>query len=280
MSFVDGYLKYCKPSEELKRRIDQAEFAIENGDTFLSYYPLSLDFSFGYKCNGRCPMCSIGTDRSYQSLQPAREQYEFLDNLVSNCFLYRITGGEFFCLSDYEKDLCLRSVRRDVTLTSLYTNGVLLTIDNYEKYCVEGPIDKVHVSIDTVNEVAYGILRGMDLNQVKKNLADISMKYPYHKIASINCVISAFSYPGVFDFVQYAKEIGVKNVMFTQMSPYNLSKHNLGHLDVISTSMNEDTVVKFDALVSKCKEYSKKTGVMVYGLDEALQSMILNVYDK
>jgi len=263
----------CKKSTELDNTVARAFKAIENKETVLDYEPLFLRFGSTYKCNCLCPMCFVGTNKDLEQFSPKLQQFDNLKRYVENCFTYIISGGEFFALSDEEINSNLKYVNKDRTMTTVYSNGQLLTLEKYKRLVDESSIDRITISIDSVDPAMYKIMRGRDFNNIQKNFSDIFSAFPINKIKSFNCVITRVTYSGILDLIKFANSFGIKSVSFTPLDAYNVRGKTYGFLDIYGKSYSEFVANEFKEIIVKSESYAKEKGIYIFGLWECVEFM-------
>lgn len=262
-----------KKTDEVKSRLAAACDAINKKETCLSYQPIVFNFQWGYRCNASCPMCFMGTDKSLQKVDFPRDKISRVIESAKECLEYRVVGGELFCLPDRDVEFLLSPVNRNKSSTLVYTNASLLTVDKYKRFVEDGPVNNLVVSIDTVDQEKYGLMRGLDFSKTRRNLVDIKSKYSNDRMQLILAVICSWSYDGALDLVKFAKDVGIKNVQFQILAPYNVKNTNLSFVDICGDGYTTEIHEKFKRIVSETKEYAVKNNVGISGIDDCLLFM-------
>jgi MoaA/NifB/PqqE/SkfB family radical SAM enzyme len=180
--------------------------------------PLVLAHEVTEACNLRCTFCSYWRDRKKRE-----EELDFgaIKELIRQAkglgvAWYCVTGGEPLLRSDISE--LVRYASRERMITSLITNGVLLT----ERIADIAPhLDFLSISIDTLSSSKYKHLRGSDcLSTVLAGVDRIKAEFPQLK-TSINAVLMAETLAEVGDLVRFAADKGI-GITFEPVVPQDL----------------------------------------------------------
>lgn len=152
----------------------------------LKYLNVSLDTS----CNLHCRMCRAGVHIS-------KEETEIYYKVLDKCrglhldVLELTTVGEPFLYKERALEFLNSLTPDDTKQVNIITNGTLLSkeyIDKLEDMVKKtGVYIRVSVSIDSIDEIGYKLVRGGDFNRVVENTEYLNSK---KMLTSVLCTIS------------------------------------------------------------------------------------------
>ena len=148
-----------------------------------------LRISVTDRCNQRCTYC-IGKEKpkftKLDSILSFEEIYDFTKIAVKfGITKVRITGGEPLVRKDNAKLVKMLSGIKEIKDLSMTTNGMLL--GKYAATLKKAGLQRINVSLDSINSETYKKITGSNLNTVLNSLAK-AKKIRFSTI-KINCVI-------------------------------------------------------------------------------------------
>lgn len=200
----------------------------------LKYLNISLDRS----CNLHCRMCrkdividKLETEIYYKILNKCRN--------LNLDILEFTTAGEPFLYKDRLLEFLETLTTKDTKQVNFITNGTLLDkeyIDKLEQIKIKNGINiSICVSIDSINEVGYKIVRGGDFNKVIENTEYLNSK---KLLDMVLCTISLpvlYQVPNVKDFwhkkginvaIHLAKPIKTEGIYPLTIKEYEFCKNS------------------------------------------------------
>jgi MoaA/NifB/PqqE/SkfB family radical SAM enzyme len=232
-SILDGSFRYCSEStcgvlqsfnlaknEEVqnarhRKIIDNQVTRIEDG-------PLTVNMSYDRSCNLSCPSCR----KEMVVLKgKSRERAEVIHHRVihgpfENIQRLIITGSGdpfgsklfFSFLREFDAE-AHRRVR-----ISLSSNGLLFTPKTWDAIC-NTAIDRVDISVDAAEPLAYLLNRGGDFEVLVENLHFIGELRRSGKIKSyeLHFVVQSNNFRQMKDFVQLGLDVAADHICFKQL---------------------------------------------------------------
>ena len=223
---------------------------VGRGDTYASP-PLAVFAAVGDKCNASCPMCGQNAARKGAGKFPAAKALAHLRRACRSAGFVNLTGGDLFAFTDEEIEKTLALVPKSATV-EIATNGLGLTPERYLKYIRNGPVDRVRISLDTVNPVMYRKQRGVDPGNLFHALREIARTYGLKEVVSVSVALNKWTLPGVEDVVLYARELGIPEVAITDTFGDHLPKKITIPKEVPLKGEIADMVEKLDAFIAQC----------------------------
>ena len=210
--------------------VDLVEESVLAREVEVKLIPRVVNVTIGHLCNAGCPFCIQGWDKS----QPKREDRDLspsqLDALGwwgAHAIRMTVMGGEVFAYPDEYLGRVFYPCHEAQTPVRVVTNGLLLTLKRYNRWVVNGPIDTVQVSIDTVDPEAYRIHRGEDVSKLIRNLEAIAAAHPDHRIHQGLIVLSKYTLGSLRQTVQWIADLGIKTLTISPIVTNNVNLHRL-----------------------------------------------------
>lgn len=228
-------------------------------------YPQNFEtilFDSNLNCNLHCVYC-----HNHRDLNTVKEEdfMTFLNSQVSS-----VKNFQIGCAMEPTMDkrmgkfalMVSKSKAKPKGYFRLQTNGTLLHRHDVNEL-KEAGIDRITVSIDTIDSNVHKILRGgSDLEQILTNIKDLKNKWPESRVQFITTVCS-LNIDKLPDLCKYAEDNGIPNIelrkMFYRPDSNVIKDHNKMKDIFIS---DEEFYSKTEILV---KEFNKKIQFYVNG---------------
>lgn len=158
------------PQERCRKNRRLNQFETDNRLERVLSYPLTVYFESTRRCNLTCFMCP----HTFQQVDQHDAEPQLLDKLIDwlqTCDMFWFNGlGETLLREDFPQLLAKLPCWMPV---SLYTNGTLLD-DATRRLVVQRPLERMRVSIDSMNDDLYQSIRGARLlASVRRNLKEL-----------------------------------------------------------------------------------------------------------
>lgn len=161
-------------------------------------------------CNLKCKMCpqSLGREDEFKKKMPLEEFYKIVDQALPLGLKFANVAGSGEPLLYKELEQAIAYLTKHNVQSLIYTNGVLLTPDRFERLCQAG-LGVFKVSCQGWDRESYKQWMSVDaFEKVRSNMeANLAIlkerKYP--SILQTNHIIQGF------DDVEYQKEMYLKN---------------------------------------------------------------------
>lgn len=193
-------------SQQAKHYVDQLSMSVETNYPLVT--PLTASLQTNKWCNSRCEYCGIWKNTNDNPL--VEDLFLAVDELSElGVHMVSLTGGEPFLNRDLSQVVQRLSDRQ--IISSTMTNGLLLNPKHVEPI-LEGGLNSLCVSLDSIDPDTYKSIRGVSLEPVLKGLkyiANIRSQYPSLFVFSVNCVISKANINGVADLVDYCNNLDI-----------------------------------------------------------------------
>lgn len=219
-------------------------------------------FDSNLNCNLHCLYC-----HNHRDLNLVKEE-DFMNFLETQ--VYSVMNFQIGCAMEPTMDkrmgkfalMVSKSKAKPKGYFRLQTNGTLLHRHDVNEL-KEAGIDKITVSIDTIDSNVHKILRGgSDLDQILKNIKYLKNKWPESRVQFITTVCS-LNIDKLLDLCKYAVDNGIPNIelrkMFYRPDSNVIKDHNKMKEILIS---DEEFYSKSEMLV---KEFDKKIQFYVNG---------------
>lgn len=233
--------------------------------------PFNLTVVPSLRCNQKCSFCIMDRElyeSSHATMFPTIDAVKNILPLYDDCILFTTCGGDTFGMSDEMIDLFYSPMFGKNCGCCVTTNCRGLTLDRYEKYFVNGPMNYVTASLSTLNETTYeNIYGGKDLSTIVDNITGITKKYKDHKIFTIVFIVLAQNVSEIPDMFMFCKNNGIKSLVLLPLNPVHLSKRGFPHIDPTGEGFTVDVYRKFQESKIRLASMKKTGGVTIYGFD-------------
>lgn len=212
--------------EALKRKIFR-----EAKQIFLSFayrfkvpyapQPRMLSIEVTQLCNLKCDMCfreEVNVTKNSISLD---EFKQILSEFPRLQYLSLIGLGEILMCQELSEIIKFAGMK--VPTIVVTTNGTLLTEKNIKK--LEG-VERIYVSIDSINPERYRAIRGADLRDVTEGVQRLRKIMP-HVLLFIQAVMRKDNAVDLPDFPKFAKEVNANGVSFLHILPLNMEQDKM-----------------------------------------------------
>ena len=241
-SILDGTYKYCSKlycpkisSNELKTKEDiisadskvkqVVKGAIKNEQSILDFGPDFLNLSHDRSCNLTCPSCRKDL---FIAKEHERDKYDKIkDTIILPALMdasrVHITGsGDPFASKHFRSILNEINKERFPNLrVAIQTNGILLTVEEWEKYPnLEGVVSVIIVSIDATEGDTYKKLRLRgDFLKLHKNMKFLSQLRQEKKIPCLQIafVVQKDNYKEMKKFIELGNAWSVDQIIFSKV---------------------------------------------------------------
>lgn len=242
---------------------------IENDIADQPVYPLYLGISPGVKCNHRCIYCTIEREKAELKRQKATvEEWKRLKPLYKNCIDFRTVGGDTFGQTDEVLEMMYGPIwNKKGIKAGVITNGAGLTLERYEKFCVNGPINDIFISVDSLDKDTYQTLHQRPIEPMMKNLFDITDKYKDHCISKLSMVVTTINIQEIPDLVALAIDRNVPTVYFRLVIPTRLARRNASYLFPGNRKEAESLMKEYLKIKGKVKELDENNDIKIINFD-------------
>lgn len=271
-AMLEGYRRVFPHHRHL---IDWTAQDIEEGRLELSHAPLFCQAVTNYHCNLRCPFCVQNQAFEAGSGRPMLSDWELgkLGEAISHTGFCRLLGGETLLLNDDALERLFAHPRQSQTQIGLTTNGQRLSLERYERWCMGNPVVLVDISIDTVDEAAYRQSRGGDGRRVRANIEAIAAKHQPHTLTTLISVVSYLIQGTTRELVQFAHDVGVRNVVFNVLVGSGMEQRELGPLNPFGEQADAGRNEEFIAELNETFAYAGQVGVNILMPERILQAL-------
>jgi len=220
---------------------------------------ISILWNITLKCNLSCKHCFVGHKRDYDMNQELSKDDILLmiENIVSQFITikeFNIQGGEPTISQNLTS--AIKILGKKQIPWSLNSNGVSWKYEHFEAVSSYPPAG-ITFSLDGHNSKTHDWLRGKgvfnSLMETISKLKGINGGIPFDAI----CVLNKMNIKSFRKTLDLANEIGVRELVFMQLSPSGNAKK---YLDVLTP---EDTDM-FEVLSFICKIKGVYNGMLVY----------------
>jgi MoaA/NifB/PqqE/SkfB family radical SAM enzyme len=232
-SILDGSFRYCSEttcgvlqSRSLPKTVEIQDSRhreiIDKQLTHIEDGPLTVNMSYDRSCNLSCPSCRkemvVLKGKSRERAEVIHQRV--INGAVPNAERLIITGS-----GDPFGSKLFFSFLREFDPTaypklkiSLSSNGLLFTPKTWDSICNEA-IDRVDISVDAAEPMAYLLNRGGDYEVLVENLHFIGDLRRSGKIGSfeLHFVVQANNFRQMKDFVQLGLDVAADHICFKQI---------------------------------------------------------------
>ncbi len=192
----------------LSMHINKLKQAVNIGRHFIGVdpmYPLKLQMLLTYKCDSRCYFCERWKEKTTLPLKYVLEAIKDFSDLGG--LAVNFSGGEPLLYQNLSEVLKYSKENVALNKVSLSTNGVRLH-PILKRSHISDYLDKIYVSLDTLNSEKYKTIRGIDaLDRVLKGIR--SAKEDNIDV-QINITITADNLDELEDLLEYARKEELK----------------------------------------------------------------------
>ncbi len=215
------------------------------------------------KCNYSCIFChKEGINWSaVNELSP--EDWSFFASVASKLGIvyFKITGGEPLTRSDAAS--IVRGIKPYAKELSMTTNGSLLS--KYAEELLESGLDRINVSLHSLNREVFKKLTGGVLEQV---LEGIEVAVGLGLAVKLDYLITSLNAHEYLDIINYAESLGI-DLNIIELIPLGLASGNYVELHS-SLSIVEKYLERAAVARTKYEFQSRPTYVMPSGIKVAL----------
>lgn len=171
--------------------------------------PISVSFELTSKCNLSCIHCYANSKKLDDEIEELsmEEIFAFINELAAmRVFVIILSGGEPLCREDIFP--ILKHCTKNSIVTSLSTNGTLLTSEKLEKL-IESGLSTIQISIDGLNEISHEKLRRVrgSYHKAMQGLK-MALKSDIEIVCVASC-INKFNYKEIPHLIDKLAELGV-----------------------------------------------------------------------
>jgi len=204
----DAALTLTDITEEQKDNFFALREEIKAEEIVLKSYPVDIELFIDYNCNLSCPMCCIlpqKRDPKYKDrFLDILANREIFEKFIRKAIRLSITGGEPIVSSRFW-DLLDIVERTKGAKVFLLTNGLLL--DRVLPY--SHLLFYLRVSVDSFSKDTYRIVRGGDVEELKRQIVNfVHDSRTSHIKKILSFVVSGYNYNELPDFVRNTYNIG------------------------------------------------------------------------
>lgn len=192
-------------------------------------YPVTATFEASSICNLRCTMCITACDLGV--FEPDRA--DGLSSIESVCrellpYTSKVqwhASGEVFTSNEIWRALKMigEYPHPHKRLVEIFTNGQLLNAQR-RRALLDSPVTNVVFSVDAATAETYKRLRGSDFSRLIRNIGALVAE---DKEASLNIsllmVTMRENIHELPQFIRLARQLGVRNVIYTPLFPFGIS---------------------------------------------------------
>lgn len=220
---------------------------------------VSVLWNITLKCNLSCKHCFVGHKRSYDSsVELSKDDIILMiENIVSRFVTikeFNIQGGEPTISNNLT--LAIRTLGEKQIPWSINSNGVSWKDEHFEAVSSYPPAG-ITFSLDGHNSRTHDWLRGKgvfnSLMETIRKLKNIDGGIPFDAI----CVLNKKNIKSFHEILDFANELGVRELVFMQLSP---SGNAIKHLD----ELTPESADMFEVLSYICKTKGVYNGMLVY----------------
>ena len=206
----------------------------------ISCGPIVLGISPSNRCNYDCKYCCVPREDLVEKTDPTDEEIDNLYPLYRDCVDFRTCGGDTFGLSDDRIEKFYGSMRGKKSTISVLTNGHGLTLRRYERFCANGPINHVMISLNGFDPDIYFDMHRRKIDQVINNIRQISSTYEKHCIGSLSYVITATNIDDGVNVIRFAEENRIPAVITRLVLPTYFARRGVEYLDPLGEGWSEE----------------------------------------
>ncbi|HDK25831.1 MAG TPA: radical SAM protein [Candidatus Atribacteria bacterium] len=192
----------------LSMHINKLKQAVNIGRHFIGVdpmYPLKLEMLLTYKCDSRCYFCERWKEKTTLPLKYVLEAIKDFSDLGG--LAVNFLGGEPLLYQNLSEVLKYSKENVALNKVSLSTNGVRLH-PILKRSHISDYLDKIYVSLDTLNSEKYKTIRGIDaLDRVLKGIR--SAKEDNIDV-QVNITITNDNLDELEDILEYATKEEIK----------------------------------------------------------------------
>lgn len=190
-------------------------------------YPLTLQFELTDRCNLKCPYCYNNSNYIQQKTAgfDLEKWKKLFQNVVKSGGVFQgvLSGGEPLLLGCEIFELA-DILHQDGTGFVLITNGTLLE-ENIVKKMIKYKWFWIQVSLDSYLGERHDHIRGM-VGAFKKIEKGIKLLVKYNLPVTISVVVTPKNIRDIEGIIQYAIELGVSNILFSEVLPTGRATFN------------------------------------------------------
>lgn len=236
-----SYLARTNKPESLSRLLTE----IGDGKTTIETKPLAIVASFGNICNARCLYCIQRLSHDKKTLTPLTDMVNLM-RFADDAFLIHLIGGEIFALPRDYLDTVIAEVLRvgakDVQTT---TNGIGMTPDAYARYCGEGKLSSITVSLQTVDRGLYHYLNGVDAGAtVLENLRSAARKNQNHAVKMVQTIVMGPTYRRLGELIDLCAECRIPTLHLLPLQTGAITRTNYPEYQIFEPWGYRDGVVE------------------------------------
>ena len=233
-----------------------------------SEYPLVSFITVGNKCNSACKMCWLRTNPTAQREMIMEHRIiDRLKHIVGKGEHIEFSGGDLFALTDNQINSFL-NVSDTATFTAI-TNGQGLSFDRMEKYIFSGKIPRLKISMETPRENDYFKHCGRKQGDLLQRLELLNGR----NVVWYSTVVTTWTLEGLPDFVSFAAKTNVFNVNIKPYVGTTLEDTGFGFANIFLEGWTPVMHDRALLIFSECERISKRTGVLICGLDLCKQAL-------
>ncbi|MEM1532672.1 MAG: radical SAM protein, partial [Desulfurococcaceae archaeon] len=210
------------------------------------------------KCNYSCIFCHKEGINWSTANELSPEDWSFFASTVSRLGImyFKLTGGEPLTRSDVVS--IVKGIKPYVKEVSMTTNGSLL--DKYAGELLDSGLDRVNVSLHSLNKEVFRELTGGVLERVIKG---IEAAVGLGLVVKLDYLVTSLNAHEYMDIINYAESLGV-DLNIIELIPLGLASEK--YMELHSQLSNVEKYLE-EAAVSKTKYYfqSRPTYVMPSG---------------
>ena len=215
------------------------------------------------KCNYSCIFCHKEGINWSTANELSPEDWSFFASTVSRLGImyFKLTGGEPLTRSDVVN--IVEGIKPYVKEVSMTTNGSLL--DKYAGELLDSGLDRVNVSLHSLNKEVFRELTGGVLERVIKG---IEAAVGLGLVVKLDYLVTSLNAHEYMDIINYAESLGV-DLNIIELIPLGLASEK--YMELHSQLSNVEKYLE-EAAVSKTKYYfqSRPTYVMPSGIKVTL----------
>jgi len=228
--------------------------------------PLEINISYGSNQVHGCGFISKKENgEEYFKQNPSEENLENIKPIYERCVVFNTFGSDIF----QEKDSVIEKMYEPIWNNKLIkigatTRGIELTLEKYEKFCVNGPINNISLSIDSVSADTYEKIYNSNIEKTINNIEKICEKYKNHVINKILITVSCLNVNEILNVFKFSEKIKAKEIHL------NLIKNNNNSILLYPKSKEKKRIMLEDYI--KIKQYllnfQKTSHLKIYGIEQ------------
>lgn len=164
-------------------------------------FPLSVNFNVSTQCPFSCRYCYHPLDYVPPTLTVSRIQTLAKELKTAGCESIMLTGGDPFCRKDI---IDIMKAFHDVGMKYSISTKSILTHEQIDRMVDECKLDKIQFSLDSNDIDILSFLIGCNSSYLKRFEDMVAYLQEYGVEVRIKCVLTAYNYQGMYDFLEYA----------------------------------------------------------------------------